>query len=479
MKQKYYGYILFILQIKIFCSKLKYTELPIQIIHHHNQNNQSNVQKMSYFQENLKSKENLEQYSYDLDKLDCKLLLYQVKIGSNQQKFNLVVDTASSILWISGEGSEDKEEKIPRHYNPKASSTSFKTKHEYKIRYGSGYSLGYYYYDKINFFNNETLPFDLFMNFGVANKTKFNVHGADGVLGLGRGTKGNLNSSTILCLKNMNLIEYAGFSLKFNDNLDKVTMFLGEEHEDFSKGSNVGKCVLDDNNKTNEQLWSCKLNKFGFINNIANVSINLNLTVNFDTGTNSLIFPRYVLSLLLKSLQYFGCTVQNLSFEVSKIMCNNRTSLPDLILKIGNNTFVLDNKYLYSNVTIKDKKSYMLNVFFEEGINSGVLGLPFYYEYHTRFDNEKNIMKFFGPKLIVDKEGGKKGNRSNETYEKEESEGNYNIDFTIIAIVLSVFVVILIIINVVIKYKYCSKKRAKKLLINEEIDNSEILAKDD
>ena len=160
-------------------------------------------------------------------------------------------------------------------------------------------------------------------------------------------------------------------------------------------------------------------------------------------------------------------------------MCNNRTALPDLILKIGNNTFVLDNKYLYSNVTIKDKKSYMLNVFFEEGINSGVLGLPFYYEYHTRFDNEKNIMKFFGPKLIVDKEGGKKGNRSNETYEKEESEGNYNIDFTIIAIVLSVFVVILIIINVVIKYKYCSKKRAKKLLINEEIDNSEILAKDD
>ena len=52
------------------------------------------------------------------------LFTANIKIGSNNQKFNLVLDTGSDILWVPKLGSNDIY-KLKNHYNPSGSKTSY------------------------------------------------------------------------------------------------------------------------------------------------------------------------------------------------------------------------------------------------------------------------------------------------------------------------------------------------------------------
>ena len=48
------------------------------------------------------------------------------------QKFEVILDTGSSILWIPGEEYEEENSKILHRYNHKSSITSVKTNHKFK-----------------------------------------------------------------------------------------------------------------------------------------------------------------------------------------------------------------------------------------------------------------------------------------------------------------------------------------------------------
>ena len=76
------------------------------------------------------------------------LFLANIKIGSNRQSFNLVLDTGSYILWVPKKDSIDKY-KIENHYNPSQSTTSFFTQQSFEQNYGTGYSSGYYYFNSL------------------------------------------------------------------------------------------------------------------------------------------------------------------------------------------------------------------------------------------------------------------------------------------------------------------------------------------
>jgi hypothetical protein len=284
--------------------------------------------------------------------LDNNLLLYKIRIGSDEQEFNVILDTGSSILWISGEESEDKGVQLIHRYNPKTSLTSKKTNFDYKIRYSSGYSLGYYYYDQIKLFNN-TNNFNIYMNFGVANKTKFNVYGADGIMGLGREVL--LNNSPIFCLKKNSFIDKMGFSIKYNSNLKNAILYFGEEHEDF-KNSTVGFCSLLSNTYKEKNFWSCKLFSLGIIYNEFNLSIKLNLSVIFDTGNNAIVLPRYISSFINKRFIKINCSIYDISLEVSSIICYNESTLPDMIFEIGDFFLTLSKNNLYQKKVLQDGK---------------------------------------------------------------------------------------------------------------------------
>ena len=88
----------------------------------------------------------------------------------SMESFDVILDTGSSILWFPGEECDDSESKISHHYNYSASLTSKKTNYKYKIRYGTGYSLGYYYFDEVKLFNIPDKNNSIYMPFGVADK---------------------------------------------------------------------------------------------------------------------------------------------------------------------------------------------------------------------------------------------------------------------------------------------------------------------
>ena len=470
MHQKINRYILLTTFLFLFPSYSYYIQIPLKIFNESYSRNYSfkesnyHIANLRQITQKMKSckekKKNEPLYSY-LNSLDNNLLSFEIKIGSDKQKFNVIIDTGSSILWVSGKGSEDKDVQITHHYNPKTSLTSKKTNFTYKIRYGSGYSLGYYYYDQINLFNNIDDNYNIYMNFGVANKTIFKVPGADGIFGLGRGAM--LNNSPIFCLKNKSFIDKAGFSIKYNYKLKNAILYFGEEHEDF-KNSTVGFCSLLSNTYKEKNFWSCKLFSLGIIYNEFNLSIKLNLSVIFDTGTNAIVLPRYISSFINKRFIKINCSIYDISLEVSSIICYNESTLPDMIFEIGDFFLTLSKNNLYQKKVLQDGKiAYYLNVFLEDGIENGIIGLPFFYEFHTRFDLDKKEMKFYhsNNKKII-KSFSRRTNK----------ESNINFKLKILIIILSIITLALCVIIFKNKYFINIKKNSCKIE-NIEIKNSD------
>ena len=471
MHQKINRYILLTTFLFLFPSYSYYIQIPLKIFNESYSRNYSfkesnyHITNLRQITQKMKSckerKKNEPLYSY-LNSLDNNLLSFEIKIGSDKQKFNVIIDTGSSILWVSGEGSEDKDVQITHHYNPKTSLTSKKTNFTYKIRYGSGYSLGYYYYDQINLFNNIDDNYNIYMNFGVANKTIFKVPGADGIFGLGRGAM--LNNSPIFCLKNKSFIDKAGFSIKYNYKLKNAILYFGEEHEDF-RNKKIGFCPLLTNTFKEKNFWSCKLFSFGILYNELNSTINLNLSIIFDTGTNSIVLPRYILSFLYKKLNKIDCSINENSLEISTIICYNKNKLPDIILEIGDYYLTLSKTNFFHEQTLQNKTVvYYLNIYFEDGIENGIIGLPFFYEFHTRFDLEKNEMKFYHS-------NSKKINKS--FSKKNQKESDINSKLKILIIILAIIALVLLII--IFRYKYCCNMKKNSY----RIENIEISTSDD
>ena len=471
MHQKINRYILLTIFYLLFPYYSIYIEVPIKLYNKSFSDNYSFKTNLIYstefFQFTQKSTEICSKRKYKslfsyLSQLENNLFVYEIKIGSDEQIFNVILDTGSSILWIPGIGSEDKEIQISHHYNPNTSLTSKKTNCGYKIRYGSGYSLGDYYIDQIKLFNSTNINFSFYMNFGVANKTKFNVPGADGVIGMGR-ESAFLNYSPLHCLKNCNYIENEGFSIKYNNELKNAILFFGDEHNDF-KNNTIGFCPLISKNRKEKNFWSCELFSFGITNNIINTSINLNMSVIFDTGTNAIVLPRYILYFLKDQLIKIDCSINNLSLEISYIICYNKSNLPNIFFEIGDYYLTISSKSFIYNETLLNNNTiiYILNIYFEEGNEMGIIGLPFFYEFHTRFDLDKNMMKFFSSEKNIIKSFNR-----NITKKKD-------INFKLKILIIILFCIVFTLFLIIIKYKYCCNKEKKSY----KIENIEIISSD-
>jgi hypothetical protein len=300
------------------------------------------------------------------------------------------------------------------------------------------------------------------MKFGVANKTKFKVSSADGIFGFGRGAM--LNNSSIFCLKNKSFIDKAGFSIKYDYKLKNAILYFGDDHEDF-RNKKIGFCPLLTDTVKEKNFWSCKLFSFGILYNELNSTIKLNLSIIFDTGTNSIVLPRYILSFLYKQLNKIDCSINEISLEISSIICYNKNKLPDIVLEIGDYYLTLSKTNFFHEQILQNKtKVYYLNIDFEDGIENGIIGLPFFYEFHTRFDLEKNEMKFYHS-------NSKKINKS--FSKKSQKESDINSKLKILIIILSIIALVLLII--IFRYKYCCNMKKNSF----RIENIEISTSDD
>jgi hypothetical protein len=229
-----------------------------------------------------------------------RLFLATIKISSNEQEFNLVLDTGSSYLWVPKKDSNDKT-KIAHHFVP--TSNSVNTNAPFKMEYGTGSCSGTYYEDTIKYINNKKFKF----KFGVATVTDFSVEGADGIVGLSN-YYSDKSTSIIHRLYEDGITNSKKFSFKFGDNINTGqagTLYIGE-HKDFSKSDTV-KCPLINYKDSSNIFWGCYLSKFGIKNSKYEKNSSKVFDVIFDTGTNVIILPLDYLNDIESYLNNFGC----------------------------------------------------------------------------------------------------------------------------------------------------------------------------
>ena len=80
-----------------------------------------------------------------------------------------------------------------------------------------------------------------------------------------------------------------------------------------------------------------------------------------------------------------------------QILCEDINNLPHAFIEVGDYALFLNNKEMYGRFTDekKDKEVYALNILFIEKITISLIGQPFFKLFHTKFDYENKVLKFY------------------------------------------------------------------------------------
>lgn len=323
--------------------------------------------------------------------LGCQLFAAPISIGmTNSQNFSVVLDTGSINLWVPKVDSEDAHP-IANHFDPSLATTATMTRESFSVQYGTGSTEGNYYSDKINFISLGFYE----LKFGVATKTDFDVNGADGIMGLAKKYTSN-EYSAIFTLNAKGRTKNKSFSFKYiKDNT--VEMYLGDEHSDFSSKNNTAQCQLLHKTTYDNLLWTCKLYSFGLISrdNSKNATASCGYNFLFDTGSNIMILPIETIDSLSEQLYQFNCSKAQTD-NGQQIICDvNKNSLPNVYIEVGNHYLILDHNQVFSEVIMSGTKSgYILDAVFKD-TNMPLIGQRFFKLFHTKFDLENKVLKFY------------------------------------------------------------------------------------
>ena len=315
---------------------------------------------------------------------DNLLFVANIRIGSNKQQFNLILDTGSYIVWVAQKGSADNQY-INNHYDPWASNTAKNTNIPFQQTYITGSCSGTYYSDNFNYVNNR----DFQMFFGVATKTEFPITGGDGIIGLGH-LYSDEKLSFIKMLNVGGVTNSLLFSFKFGNDINVGTngkLYLGK-HEDFSK-NNVATCPIV--NGRNNPYWGCEVNAFGMKMSEKEVKTNRRFNFIFDTGTNAIFLPLEFQNDLQNQIQQFNCLfVATQDQTAYELVCQNLNNLPDLTFEINGNQLILPSHYLFYRVY-----QYAYSRVYFAKMEFYIIGSPFFFAFHTLFDKESEKLHFY------------------------------------------------------------------------------------
>ena len=314
------------------------------------------------------------------------IFLANVKIGSNEQEFNLVLDTGSSLLWVPKLNSKDSSE-INHHYDPTKSTTSKYLRGSFSIKYGSGSCSGYFYSDNFKYFNDKKF----IIAFGVAEKTNFNVDNGDGIIGLARSYDDKSNSF-IYMLKKYGVTDSTLFSFKFNSNKYGASgqLFIGK-HSDFS--SNIAKScpLIKYKDSLANTFWTCRVTGIEVKNSKIDVKSGRAFNMIFDTGTNMVLLPLNYAYDIQDKLKSLGCGFATEDSKSYQIVCSSSLNLPNFNFEINGNTYTITKDYAFYKSGILQYS----NILFVDSSQMYIMGTPFFFAFHTLFDQESSNLNFY------------------------------------------------------------------------------------
>ena len=386
--------------------------------------------------------------------------LFLAPINLGGQEFSVVLDTGSINLWVAKINSTNKDNKgnpynITNKYDPTESVSSSSTTETFEIQYGTGSTKGNYYCDFGSFISGAVYN----LIFGAATETVFDVKGAHGIMGLAR-EYSRYDYSAIWTLKAKKYIQSKSFSFKYYDN-NHVEMYIGGEHSDFSDTKHTATCQLLHKSVYDHLLWTCKLYHFGLIDhNDETKSLNISCGFNFlfDTGSNVMRFPKETLNSMKSQLADYDCTsIEKSSVEYIKCKEDN---LPDIFIEVGNHTLILksNEEGLYSSSSDGYKQ---LNIQFMK-VDIALIGQPFFRIFHTKFDHENKLLKFYSTNENIMKYTSDKPNDDTATHFDPDYLLTNFLNEDTIKIIACVAVVIAILFIIFMIYKFGKKCFCKK-----------------
>ena len=337
--------------------------------------------------------------------------LTNIKIGSNDQKFNLLLETGGEILWVAQNGSRDSK-KIKNHYNPYYSETSKNTRESFRITHNSGNINGNYYTDNIKYINNKSFN----MKFGVASRTNMDADNADGVIGLGHHYKDE-NLSFMHMLQKSGVTDSKIFSFKFEDEIEEGMtgkLYIGK-HEDFSSDNSVTCPLVDESNF----YWICEIDGFSLKKGKNEIKSTKSVNVVFDTATNIILLPLQYFSDIRRDLSKMNCTYITVDRTYYQLRCSGpNVTLPDFRFKINGNILTVPSYYMFY---LDEDYYYSLIYFGREDVY--IFGTPFFITFHTLFDSDNEQLHFYprDPQFL-EKENEKEKEKEKESEKEKEKE---------------------------------------------------------
>ena len=394
----------------------------------------------------------IEKISGNVNLTNNYFLSCQIDIG-NGQKFNMILSTSSFYFWVVGINSKDQY-KINNRYDSNKSQTSKNMSIPFNFTYPSGTVIGTYFSDNVRLFTDNSYE----IIFGVSSEANAYLIEASGIMGLGKNYENNYSQSIIWQLYNKGVIPTKSFSLKYISD-ENIKMYLGEEHSDFKNKEKIGQCNLLNKTDVDQLLWTCELKSLSLTNNINNISHLRNYSILFDTSFNGIFFPLDFLNLLSNQLSQFNCfTAENI------IICNDSEALPNIYIELGNHYHVLKKENIFFKHYINGNYYYITSNITFKDTTMAIVGYPFFQSFHTKFDPENNVIKFYSEYpdgLIIIRDN-----------DDADDEGKGNSTLKVFLIIFSIIIFIGIIIVIFLFIRYSRKKREVNLgLIYREIDS--------
>ena len=388
---------------------------------------------------------------------DSGLYFIDINIGEPSQKFSLVIDSGSSLLWVYD--NKCYRCKAENKFISSDSKTFSTNKERIDLNYISGHLEGYLSQDNMNLNNKIKLPMFYFILVYESN-IDFDM---DGIIGF---SKGNSYRSQYSFLSQLYEKEIIKDNLYIYDFYNK-SFYIGEIPSYLEKEQRIS-CI--DSNKLST-FWNCESNLVKF----DNISIFMYTKIIFDSGTNGIVFPMKYLDIfkeIIKQNDVFannGCDFVKEDYDNSiyKFICKKQILDPNVNDMNNTSNNIIDFSLEKNIGDDSDKKSfgfkledlleedegyaysYSLYVFNRK--EEILMGAPFFEKYPVMFNKDNSTITIFG-----------KGNKL------IKSKKNKNRIKSIILLVLTIIIVILliIIILVILRNYLFSSKRVK----NDEIE---------
>jgi hypothetical protein len=182
------------------------------------------------------------------------------------------------------------------------------------------------------------------------------------------------------------------FSVKFEG--ERITsniagiLYIGE-HEDFSKDEAVSVPLIFYRNSI---FWAATLNSFGFKNDAHETYSNHKINIMFDTGSNNIILPLQYLLDIQDSLKLYNCSIIQRSSGDYQIVTQINGKPPNLFFQIGPHNLTIPWNYAFYRTS---SLNYLYSFVIFQQTSVYVMGSPFFFIFHTLFDERNDVLKFY------------------------------------------------------------------------------------